>query len=312
MGTGVTPWWWDVGMRDISDLAQKAASQHGLLTHQQLTHHGWSRHAIANLVDRGQLIRLSRATFVMAGAPLSREQDVMRACVSVSPWADASHRTALWLWGMRSVDDDIDIAVRYPRGGSTPLATVHRSRDLRSFDRTWIEGIPVTTPARTLCDAGLVLPEVTVRGLVQHAVASGIVTVGELTAYRKRVGRPGRNGAGVLGRILEDTAPDLGGAESAPEAELRRTLRHAGLPPGCPQHPVKAGGRHYRIDLAYPDARLAVEFDGYVSHTSPRRFVDDRRRQNDLMTAGWTVLRFTHRDLRDRPGAVIAQIRSRL
>jgi very-short-patch-repair endonuclease len=76
------------------------------------------------------------------------------------------------------------------------------------------------------------------------------------------------------------------------------------------QHPV--GGTPYRLDYAWPDRLLAVEVDGYGPHSSREAFQSDRARQNALVLAGWTVLRFTWADVRDRPAAVAAVLRRAL
>lgn len=69
---------------------------------------------------------------------------------------------------------------------------------------------------------------------------------------------------------------------------------------GARQHPL--AGTRYRLDYAWPPARLAVEVDGYASHAGLEAFGYDRERQNALVLAGWTVLRFTWAHVRDRPG----------
>lgn len=69
------------------------------------------------------------------------------------------------------------------------------------------------------------------------------------------------------------------------------------------------GGRLVaRLDLAFPAARVAVEIDGLAYHSDAKRFQYDRTRQNLLVSLGWTVLRFTWRDLQDRPDYVVATI----
>jgi uncharacterized protein DUF559 len=73
-----------------------------------------------------------------------------------------------------------------------------------------------------------------------------------------------------------------------------------------------AGGRFLgRVDLAWPEQRVAVEFDGEV-HRDRRIFVDDLRRQNGLVLAGWTVLRFTSADVLGLPEAVVRVARGAL
>jgi very-short-patch-repair endonuclease len=68
----------------------------------------------------------------------------------------------------------------------------------------------------------------------------------------------------------------------------------------------------YELDFAFPAERIAIEVDGWAWHSDVERFRHDRRRQNVLVLAGWTVLRFTWHDLTVRPDTVTAQIRAAL
>jgi very-short-patch-repair endonuclease len=79
------------------------------------------------------------------------------------------------------------------------------------------------------------------------------------------------------------------------------------------QHLVQdpAGGFIARVDLAWPGTRVLVEFDGDI-HRERDVFVNDVRRQNRLVRAGWTVLRFTSADVLGRPAEVVAEIRGAL
>ena len=67
----------------------------------------------------------------------------------------------------------------------------------------------------------------------------------------------------------------------------------AELPAPVPQFWVKVAGRRYRLDFAYPEVKLAIEVDGFDPHNTRTAFDKDRARANDLVAAGWTVLRFT-------------------
>jgi very-short-patch-repair endonuclease len=75
-------------------------------------------------------------------------------------------------------------------------------------------------------------------------------------------------------------------------------LSEAGLPEPARQLSTVASGRRYRIDLAYPDHRLAIELDGWSHHRTRSAFDNDRARGNQLELAGWTVLRFTSKATR--------------
>jgi very-short-patch-repair endonuclease len=79
------------------------------------------------------------------------------------------------------------------------------------------------------------------------------------------------------------------------------------------QHEVWVAGRLFaRADLAYPRERLLIELDGWSAHGTRRAFHADRRRQNSLVLAGWTLLRFTWADVAESPAAVIATVHGAL
>jgi very-short-patch-repair endonuclease len=97
------------------------------------------------------------------------------------------------------------------------------------------------------------------------------------------------------------------------ESVLRWLLHEAALPPPELQHVVTdaSGERVGVVDLAWPEQRVLVEFDGDL-HRDRRTLVDDLRRQNGLVLAGWTVLRFSSADVLRRPAWVVATTRRAL
>lgn len=94
------------------------------------------------------------------------------------------------------------------------------------------------------------------------------------------------------------------------ESVLRWLVHEAGLRAPELQFEVRDGQGHFlaRADLAWPDRKVIVEFDGDL-HRQRDVFVKDTRRQNRLVAAGWTVLRFTSADVLGRPDEVVAEIR---
>lgn len=111
-----------------------------------------------------------------------------------------------------------------------------------------------------------------------------------------------------LGRFAELAEP----AESPMETRLRWTFIQAGLPPRPQvQAGLRDGGGMFigRADLYYPSARLAIEYDG-TNHRD--RLIEDNRRQNRLINAGFRLLRFTAADLAQRPDTIIALVRAAL
>ena len=100
-------------------------------------------------------------------------------------------------------------------------------------------------------------------------------------------------------------------AESPPETRLRLLLHRSGMPLPVAQFEVRSGGRFVaRVDFAWPDRRLAVEYDG-VWHGDPQQFPEDRRRLNRLAAAGWRVHFVTKEDMR-RPDELLAGVAAAL
>ncbi len=100
------------------------------------------------------------------------------------------------------------------------------------------------------------------------------------------------------------------GDRAASEAErvLNGLLRGAGLT-GWQRGYLAEG---YELDVAFPVERIAIEVDGWAWHSDVERFRRDRVRQNDLVLAGWVILRFTWYDLASRPAQVVAEVRRAL
>jgi G:T-mismatch repair DNA endonuclease (very short patch repair protein) len=150
----------------------------------------------------------------------------------------------------------------------------------------------VTSVARTLCDLSAVAPVRAVERATDEALRRKLVSLGTLERVAADLRCPGRARSTVTRSILEARVGSEAG-ESPPEGRIARLLVRAGLPRPTHQHRVRVNGRTVRIDLAYPDAMVAIEYDGWDYHRTRRAFDRDRARANDLEVLGWTVLRFT-------------------
>ena len=112
----------------------------------------------------------------------------------------------------------------------------------------------------------------------------------------------------MLGLVRKRTTKTAAG--SGWENKLRRALERAGLPEPVRQHVVfdEHGAFIARVDLAYPDKRLYVEYDG-SQHADPRQRAKDLERQNRLSGIGWRPLRFIDDDLRTS-AAIVSKVRN--
>jgi hypothetical protein len=171
----------------------------------------------------------------------------------------------------------------------------HRSRALFDADRTRRNGIPTVTAERALVDlSGSMTPKHL--GLVlDDAIRRRIAG---LESFRRCAGRlapgPGRSMRrvhDVLGLRLPGYQP----GDSDIETRALRVLVAAGFPPPRQQYRIRLRTKLARIDLAYPEQKIAIELDSWEYHGKENRtaFTVDRAASNDLLVIGWAPTRFT-------------------
>ncbi|MEV1153912.1 DUF559 domain-containing protein [Micromonospora chokoriensis] len=164
-----------------------------------------------------------------------------------------------------------------------------------------------TNPASAAWETAVWLEPLRAVGIVDSLLATGLTTRPELAAVATaNADRPG----GRRARWIFDLADP--GAQSPPESQLRVRLVLGGLPRPVTQHPIQLPtGLILHPDLAWPDFRVAVEYDGRW-HADPEQLHRDRRRLNLLVGAGWLVLHVTSRRLQKEFPAVLSEVRSAL
>jgi hypothetical protein len=109
----------------------------------------------------------------------------------------------------------------------------------------------------------------------------------------------------VLAEVLARRPLGYQPGGSAAELDILSMLADAGMPLPVPQHQVVAGGRVYVLDFAYPELRIALEYDGYGFHRLPSDLDRTAARHTALTLAGWTVLYFTDAS---GPGHVVTSV----
>jgi very-short-patch-repair endonuclease len=164
-------------------------------------------------------------------------------------------------------------------------------------------GITICRPADALVDLIRFWPPADALEVAQRGLIRGSITLPYLAQAHARLTR--HSGARQLRHVIRDLST---GARSEAEGRAMALLRGNGISGWIANHRVRAGARWYVLDLAFPAQRLAVEIDGRAFHSDPQAFQRDRHRQNDLVAAGWTILRFTWSDLVQRPDYVVQAI----
>jgi hypothetical protein len=294
-------------------LAALADRQHGLVTSEQALGAGLRPHQIHDRLRSGRWIVMYDNVYRYAGAPRTLSQRRLAAVLAVGSLSAVSHRAAAEMYGLwASTPPTVEVSTTRDHSPELEgVQVVHRLEDLHERWVTAVDGVPCTTVARTLVDLGAVLPDKEVARCLDRATGRGIVTVSMVETARKAVARRGRRGAGVIRRVL---APHLDGEPVAGvlEARMTRLLSEQGLPEAVPEYRVwsETGAFVARVDFAYPELRLAIEVDGLAAHSGVDAFRRDRTRQNALVGAGWTVLRFTWTEVDSGSPIVGATIRA--
>ncbi|HZR14158.1 MAG TPA: type IV toxin-antitoxin system AbiEi family antitoxin domain-containing protein [Acidimicrobiia bacterium] len=277
-----------------ADLLSHAGRQHGLFTTAEADERGVSRAVLERWCDSGACRRVRHGVYAVVGAPATWEQSVVSAILAAGPGAVASHTTAAVVWGLPNLErETTEISTDRRRRARLPGIRAHRTVAFLSEEHTVRNGIPVTTVARTLVDLSGRLSVAQLGIITDDALRRGTLTLREL--QRCVAGLPGARGRKPtrIRSVLAQRVDGYDPGDSALELRVLRAIVAAGLPEPVQQHEVAVASRRCRLDLAYPADKLAIEVDGFEPHRHRSAFDRDRSRANDLVVAGWTVLRFT-------------------
>jgi len=206
----------------------------------------------------------------------------MAAVLAGGEGAALSHRSAAALWRILPPAQMIEVTV--PGNGGRRRRhgiRVHRSRTLSPGDLTRRAGIPVTKVGRTLTDLRRILPGEQFAGALRQAEYLRLPFGGSVTPDHTR---------------------------SELETRFLAVCRRHRLP----QPEVNVRVDRFVVDFLWRDADLVVEVDGWGSHSTRSAFEEDRARDARLNVLGYTVLRFTWRQVDADSGAVVRTLRELL
>lgn len=296
---------------DLRGMARAARSQHGLVTRSQALEYLTQRQLERRVRDGG-LERVRPGVYRLAGSPLTWEQQVLAACLSGSADASASHATAarlLGLKGFESANDVEAIEITTPSRTRTRLSgvAVHDTAVRGPSHFTRKSRIPSTSVARTLCDLTWHSQPWQVERALDDALRRQLTSLRLVTRVFRDLAHRGRRKSTVMRALLEARLPGYESGESPMEDRLLRWILDAGLPPPTQQHRVRIGGTSYRLDLAYPEFSIGIEYDGWDVHKPRSAFDADRKRQNAFETRDWMILRYTSASSRELVVAEVAQ-----
>lgn len=269
-------------------MAGLAKRQHGVVSLAQLRSLGLNRSRVTRWLADGRLHLIHRGVYAVGHTNLTINGHYIAAVLACGPGALLSHRSAGALRDLRRWSGVIEVTVPSRRVGPRGVR-IHRSRCLAQEDRTIVDGIPITSVARTLLDLAAVLPE---RDLNRALDRAERLRLFDLTASHGLLARAaGHHGAGPLRRAIAAWEPSY--TQSEFEEHFKELVLASDLPRPLFNAQVQGRTTSWEVDAYWPQARLAVDLDSYDFHRTRQDFERDAAKNADLELAGEQVMRLS-------------------
>jgi hypothetical protein len=255
--------------------------------------HGVAAARFRRAVRRGQLVPVLHGVFLRADVCLTLELKLAAAALVICADSVACDRTAAWIWGVDvhaigelDVVPPLETCVLSGQRRTERRQVRGGERQLLPSDWVVVDGVKVTTPVRTAMDLGCLLPRRSALAAMDALMRAQKFSHADMSRLLPRYFR--RRGVVQLRELMPLVDPR---AESQPESWTRLELIDSGMPVPEVQWWVEVDGiATYRIDLAYPRAKIAIEYDGEEFHSSDEDKQNDKERRAWLEAHGWTVI----------------------
>jgi very-short-patch-repair endonuclease len=288
----------------MEGVGRLATRQHGVVSNDQLRSLGLDRSAIRRRVASGYLRRIHHAVYLVGHGTLTNLGKYIAAVLACGPHAALSHRSAGAHWGLWAHSGQPSVVVPHGRRALPRGIEVHRSRMLTPRDVTRLDGIPVTSVARTLLDLAAVASPRELARLVDRAER---LQVFDLRAVDEVLGRArGRRGARALRAAVADWRPR--GTRSELEDRLADLVDASALDQPLYNVLVEAERGRYEVDVLWQRQRVIVELDGFAYHRTRRDRERDAEKDADLELAGYRVVHVTWDDVTIRGDRTIRRL----
>lgn len=271
---------------EISAIMRIATRQYGCITTDQalavMTKNQWNYLARVGIVTRKW-----PGSYVVTGFEPTWQQQAVAAMLSL-PGSALSHRSAARWWGLRSIPSarvelTTPVTIRTIRDG----IRLHCSEQLEPYVNS-SDAIRVTNVARTLVDLSSCTSPERLSKALDEACNKKLVTLEEVEYCLDRMVTKGRKRISYLREALGSRTSVDENLDSFLERRTLKWLREWGVMVPASQVGVIANGTYYRVDLCFPEAKIAVEPDG-PHHLLPSVAAYDRQRDADLNLEGWIV-----------------------
>jgi len=284
------------------------AAQHGVVSLGQLEACGLRPGAARARVRAGRLHRVHRGVFAPGHGRLLPEGSVAAALLACGRGAAASYLSGAGVLSLerRPGRTLIDVSAGTLSGRRHGRVVLHSAASLRAQDIIVVDGIPVTSVARTLLDCAAIVNRRRVEKLCRQAELLQLIDMTAIHELLARVrGHPGR---GRLLGALADLSGATGASNPGSEEDLLMAFRSEGLrEPECHAPIQRPDGSWAFADFVWRAERLVVEADSSRFHNRTSSYRGDRRRDRALLALGLHTARFSDEDMRD-PAACAREV----
>ena len=287
-----------------------AKGQLGSFSRRQAHAAGISDRQLRRRVQSGFLEQIGPHSFRLLGGADGPAGDVFGLVLDIGEPIWVSGPTAAALHGFDGfrLCRPLHVTVLRDRNVRRMGAVVHTTSELPLIDRETIDGLPVTSPTRTIIDLARHEPPHRIAAALDSAIRDGLSSEDLL---HRRIGAlrgRGRFGIPRLLAVVEGQEITRGG-HSWLEREFLRLVAAAGLPrPLTQQVLTKAGDRLVRVDCRFPGTRVIVELLGYRYHRTKQQLARDVERLNALVLDGFAPYQFTYDQVVGSPAVVIGTL----
>ena len=291
-----------------------ASKRSGVCLREELLAAGLSRSAVDRRVRVGLLHSIGRGVYVIDA--LTDARTPLHRALALVAQSVLSHLTAALLRSF-PIDPgnhggDIHVTTPSPVSRKVEGVAIHPlRRPLTPDDVEIIDGLPVTSAARTVVDVAALVGASRLRHIVQTQIRDGVLTPSELIACFEANARRGVNGIAALRRVLASLTDPTEVSGSILERALGTLLDTNGIGGFVPQYrPPWFDGTHGTVDFAHPMLRIVLEADGRRWHRRDQEMAMDRRRDRLAAAHGWATLRVTWAEVVERPAGTAAEIKA--
>lgn len=252
--------------------------------------------AVRHAVAVGRLHLIFRGVYAFGRRQIDERGRLFAATLACGDKAVVSHRSAAALMGLLDKTPvSIDVIALGKRGVTIDGIRPHDVRRPQPWETGTFDGVPCTSPARTLVDLAGVVGTRTLRSTFERAAARKLLDV---EAVDLSIGKGGRRGTRALRGLLDEwrpAAPVLarGRLKSPLEAKILPLLAKRGLPMPRPNAPVELVEGRIEVDFLWLEQRFVLEADSRAFHATDVAAERDRWRDRELVRVGYSSLRVT-------------------